>query len=329
MGGGDALRAVTVSRDVGAFDLLVEDPEAIAGSDLGDLTWDEAPRFVDRPEAAELEVVMPALDSKDECRMPEIAGTLRAAEARGLHVPAAAQNALRLLRAMRAEDLPGERLRLAVSGAPGRPDLSGRPGEEARRLAGLHDPRDGAFKRKWRPISKPRLDPAQRHRVGGGSGKTTTLNALSSFIDDAERILTIEDTAEMQLHQTHVGRMESRPADVEGHGAMSQRDRLKNVRRIRPDRIIVGEPRGEEVLDMLQVRKPGDDGSMTTIHDNTARGAVSRLENMIAMAGIEMPLKAVRAQIASAVHLILQATRLQDGLRRIVSTLEVTGMEGA
>ena len=163
---------------------------------------------------------------------------------------------------------------------------------------------------------------------GTGSGKTTTLNALSSFIDNSERILTIEDTAELQLQQTHVGRMESRPANVEGKGAVSQRDCLKNALRMRPDRIIVGETRGEEVIDMLQAMNTGHDGSMTTIHANSSRDAVSRLENMIAMAGIEMPLKAVRSQIASAVHLIVQATRLQDGSRRMVSITEVTGMEG-
>ncbi len=163
---------------------------------------------------------------------------------------------------------------------------------------------------------------------GTGSGKTTTLNALSSFIDDAERILTIEDTAELQLQQTHVGRMESRPANVEGKGAVSQRDCLKNALRMRPDRIIVGETRGEEVIDMLQAMNTGHDGSMTTIHANSARDGVSRLENMVAMAGIEMPLKAVRSQIASAVNLIVQASRLQDGSRRMVSITEITGMEG-
>ncbi|MDD9921237.1 MAG: CpaF family protein [Boseongicola sp.] len=163
---------------------------------------------------------------------------------------------------------------------------------------------------------------------GTGSGKTTTLNALSSFIDDAERILTIEDTAELQLQQTHVGRMESRPPNVEGKGAVSQRDCLRNALRMRPDRIIVGETRGEEVIDMLQAMNTGHDGSMTTIHANSARDGVSRLENMIAMAGIEMPLKAVRSQISSAVNLIVQASRLQDGSRRMVSITEVTGMEG-
>jgi pilus assembly protein CpaF len=163
---------------------------------------------------------------------------------------------------------------------------------------------------------------------GTGSGKTTTLNALSSFIDNKERILTIEDTAELQLQQVHVGRMESRPPNVEGKGAVTQRDCLRNALRMRPDRIIVGETRGEEVIDMLQAMNTGHDGSMTTIHANNARDACSRLENMVAMAGIEMPLKAVRAQIASAVHLIVQASRLQDGSRRMVSITEVTGMEG-
>ena len=163
---------------------------------------------------------------------------------------------------------------------------------------------------------------------GTGSGKTTTLNALSSFIDNDERILTIEDTAELQLQQTHVGRMESRPPNVEGKGEVSPRDCLKNALRMRPDRIIVGETRGEEVIDMLQAMNTGHDGSMTTIHANSARDGVSRLENMIAMAGIEMPLKAVRSQISSAVNLIVQASRLQDGSRRMTSITEITGMEG-
>ncbi len=163
---------------------------------------------------------------------------------------------------------------------------------------------------------------------GTGSGKTTTLNALSSFIDNAERILTIEDTAELQLQQIHVGRMESRPPNVEGKGAVTQRDCLRNALRMRPDRIIVGETRGEEVIDMLQAMNTGHDGSMTTIHANSARDGVSRLENMIAMAGIEMPIKAVRSQIASAVNLIVQVNRLQDGSRRMTSITELTGMEG-
>ena len=163
---------------------------------------------------------------------------------------------------------------------------------------------------------------------GTGSGKTTTLNALSSFIDNSERVLTIEDTAELQLQQVHVGRMESRPPNVEGKGAVTQRDCLRNALRMRPDRIIVGETRGEEVIDMLQAMNTGHDGSMTTIHANNARDGISRLENMVAMAGIEMPLKAVRSQIASAVNLIVQASRLQDGSRRMTSITELTGMEG-
>ena len=163
---------------------------------------------------------------------------------------------------------------------------------------------------------------------GTGSGKTTTLNALSSFIANDERILTIEDTAELQLQQTHVGRMESRPPNVEGKGEVSPRDCLKNALRMRPDRIIVGETRGEEVIDMLQAMNTGHDGSMTTIHANSARDGVSRLENMISMSGIEMPLKAVRSQISSAVNLIVQASRLQDGSRRMTSITEITGMEG-
>ncbi|MEM9428207.1 MAG: CpaF family protein [Pseudomonadota bacterium] len=163
---------------------------------------------------------------------------------------------------------------------------------------------------------------------GTGSGKTTTLNALSSFIDDHERIVTIEDTAELQLQQVHVGRMESRPPNVEGRGEVTQRDLLRNALRMRPDRIIVGETRGHEVIDMLQAMNTGHDGSMTTIHANSARDAVSRLENMVAMAGIEMPIKAVRQQIASAVNILVQVSRLQDGSRRMVSITEVTGMEG-
>jgi pilus assembly protein CpaF len=163
---------------------------------------------------------------------------------------------------------------------------------------------------------------------GTGSGKTTTLNALSSFIGNEERVLTIEDTAELQLQQIHVGRMESRPANMEGKGAVTQRDCLRNALRMRPDRIIVGETRGEEVIDMLQAMNTGHDGSMTTIHANSARDGISRLENMVAMAGIEMPLRAVRSQIGSAVNLIVQVSRLQDGSRRMVSITEITGMEG-
>ena len=163
---------------------------------------------------------------------------------------------------------------------------------------------------------------------GTGSGKTTTLNALLGFIGNEERVLTIEDTAELQLQQIHVGRMESRPANMEGKGAVTQRDCLRNALRMRPDRIIVGETRGEEVIDMLQAMNTGHDGSMTTIHANSARDGISRLENMVAMAGIEMPLRAVRSQIGSAVNLIVQVSRLQDGSRRMMSITEITGMEG-
>lgn len=163
---------------------------------------------------------------------------------------------------------------------------------------------------------------------GTGSGKTTTLNALSGFIGDEERIVTIEDTAELQLQQVHIGRMESRPANVEGTGEVSQRDLLRNALRMRPDRIIVGEVRGDEVIDMLQAMNTGHDGSMTTIHANSARDAISRLENMIAMTGVELPLVASRAQISSAVDLMVQISRLPDGSRRMVSITEITGMEG-
>jgi len=163
---------------------------------------------------------------------------------------------------------------------------------------------------------------------GTGSGKTTTLNALSSFIDNNERIATIEDTAELQLQQTHLARMESRPANVEGTGAVTQEDCLRNALRMRPDRIIVGETRGNEVIDMLQAMNTGHDGSMTTIHANNARDAIGRIENMIAMTGVELPISASRAQIASAVNLIVQVKRLQDGSRRMTSITEIVGMEG-
>jgi pilus assembly protein CpaF len=163
---------------------------------------------------------------------------------------------------------------------------------------------------------------------GTGSGKTTTLNALSSFISNNERIVTIEDTAELQLQQVHVGRMESRPPNIEGKGEISQRDLLKNALRMRPDRIIVGEVRSGEVLDMLQAMNTGHEGSMTTIHANGPRDSVGRIENMVAMAGVELPIKAVRGQIASAIDVIVQVNRLSDGSRRMVSIMEITGMEG-
>ncbi|MFC0279098.1 CpaF family protein [Falsigemmobacter intermedius] len=163
---------------------------------------------------------------------------------------------------------------------------------------------------------------------GTGSGKTTLLNALSAFISRRERIITVEDTAELQLQQSHVGRMESRPPNVEGKGEVTQRDCLRNALRMRPDRIIIGETRGDEVIDMLQAMNTGHDGSMTTIHANSAREAASRIENMVAMAGIEIPLSALRRQIAGAVHLIVQVNRLQDGSRKVTSVTEITGCEG-
>jgi len=163
---------------------------------------------------------------------------------------------------------------------------------------------------------------------GTGSGKTTTLNALSSFIPNDERIVTIEDTAELQLQQEHIGRMESRPANIEGTGAVTIRDLLRNALRMRPDRIIVGECRGDEVIDMLQAMNTGHDGSMTTIHANSPRDALGRMENMIGMSGIELPLKAVRENIASALNLIVQVSRMTDGMRRMTSVTEIVGMEG-
>ncbi|MGH6896288.1 MAG: CpaF family protein [Geminicoccaceae bacterium] len=163
---------------------------------------------------------------------------------------------------------------------------------------------------------------------GTGSGKTTMLNALSSFLSDRERIVTIEDTAELQLQQTHVGRMETRPPNVEGKGEVTQRDLVRNALRMRPDRIIVGEVRGAEVLDMLQAMNTGHEGSMTTIHANTPRDALSRLEHMIGMTGIDLPMRSMRAQIASALHIVVQLARLSDGRRRLVSVQEITGMEG-
>ena len=163
---------------------------------------------------------------------------------------------------------------------------------------------------------------------GTGSGKTTTLNALSGFIPNDERIVTIEDTAELQLQQDHIGRMESRPANIEGTGAVTIRDLVRNALRMRPDRIIVGECRGDEVIDMLQAMNTGHDGSMTTIHANNPRDALGRIENMIGMSGIDLPLKVVRANISSAINLVVQVTRMTDGMRRMTSITELVGMEG-
>jgi len=163
---------------------------------------------------------------------------------------------------------------------------------------------------------------------GTGTGKTTLLNAMSTFISDKERIITIEDTAELQLQQSHVGRMETRPSNVEHLGEVSQRDLLRNALRMRPDRIVVGEVRGAEVLDMLQAMNTGHEGSMTTVHANTPRDALTRLENMVGMTGVDIPLKAMRGQIAAALHVIVQLERMSDGRRRLVSVQEITGQEG-
>ena len=163
---------------------------------------------------------------------------------------------------------------------------------------------------------------------GTGSGKTTLLNALSRMIDGVERTVTIEDAAELQLQQPHVVRLETRTANLEGTGEINMRDLLKNALRMRPDRIIIGECRGEEALDMLQAMNTGHDGSMSTIHANSPREALTRLENMIGMAGINLPSRAVRTQIASAIHMICQVNRMRDGQRRVTHLMEVVGMEG-
>lgn len=163
---------------------------------------------------------------------------------------------------------------------------------------------------------------------GTGSGKTTMLNSLSSYIPEEERIVTIEDAAELQLQQDHVVRLETRPPNIEGQGEITARDLVRNALRMRPDRIILGEIRGAEALDMLQAMNTGHDGSLATIHANSPRDALSRVENMVAMAGYELPIKAVRAQIASAINLVLQIARLEDGSRRMISLSEIVGMEG-
>ena len=163
---------------------------------------------------------------------------------------------------------------------------------------------------------------------GTGAGKTTFLNMLSGFIPSGERIVTIEDAAELQLRQTHVARMETRPANIEGKGAVAQRHLLINALRMRPDRIIVGEVRGEEALDMLQAMNTGHDGSLTTVHANTPRDAISRLEFMISMASSNLNVRSIRQQIASAVDLIIQCSRLSDGTRKVTYITECIGMEG-
>ncbi len=162
---------------------------------------------------------------------------------------------------------------------------------------------------------------------GTGSGKTTLLNTLSSFISNEDRIVTIEDAAELQLQQEHVVRLESRPANIEGKGRISSTDLVKNALRMRPERIIIGECRGPETLDMLQAMNTGHEGSLTTLHANTPRDAIARMETMIMMTGVELPIKAMRQQISSAVDLLIQTNRLQGGVRRITHITEVVGME--
>ena len=163
---------------------------------------------------------------------------------------------------------------------------------------------------------------------GTGSGKTTMLNAMSAFIDGRERIVTIEDSAELQLQQEHVARLETRPANMEGKGEVNQRDLVKNALRMRPDRIILGECRGGEAFDMLQAMNTGHDGSMTTIHANTPRDAMSRIEQMVGMSGLDVSARSARGQIASAINIVLQIGRLSDGKRKVLSLTEIDGMEG-
>lgn len=163
---------------------------------------------------------------------------------------------------------------------------------------------------------------------GTGSGKTSTLNALSSFIPDDERIVTIEDAAELQLNQRHIVRLESRPPNVEGRGAVTIRDLVRNALRMRPDRIVVGECRAGETLDMLQAMNTGHDGSLTTAHANSPRDAISRLETMVLMSGMELPSKAIREQIAAAINIIIQQSRLKDGRRRVTQVTAILGIEG-
>src|SRR5450830_1363809 len=163
---------------------------------------------------------------------------------------------------------------------------------------------------------------------GTGTGKTTLLNVLSSFLPHDERIVTIEDAVELQIQQEHVVRLESRPPNTEGKGEVTIRDLLRNSLRMRPDRIVVGEVRGGESLDMLQAMNTGHDGSLSTVHSNSPRDAIARLETLVLMAGMDLPLRAVREQVASAVNLIVHITRLRDGTRRVTQITEVQGMEG-
>jgi pilus assembly protein CpaF len=163
---------------------------------------------------------------------------------------------------------------------------------------------------------------------GTGSGKTTTLNVLSGFIPTTERIVTIEDAAELQMRQDHVVRLETRPANIEGIGMVTIRDLVRNALRMRPDRVVIGECRGAEALDMLQAMNTGHDGSLTTGHSNNPREMLSRLETMVLMAGMDLPVRAIREQIAGAIHLIIHQDRMKDGQRRVTSITEIVGMEG-
>jgi pilus assembly protein CpaF len=163
---------------------------------------------------------------------------------------------------------------------------------------------------------------------GTGSGKTTLLNVISRFIPEDERIVTIEDAAELQMKQDHLGRLETRPPNIEGRGEVTQRDLVRNSLRMRPDRIIVGEVRGKEAFDMLQAMNTGHDGSLTTVHANSPRDALMRLETMVAMANLEIPTEFMRRYISSAIHIIIQVSRLADGKRKLMSLQEITGMEG-
>jgi pilus assembly protein CpaF len=163
---------------------------------------------------------------------------------------------------------------------------------------------------------------------GTGSGKTTLLNAMSGSIDGRERIITIEDSAELQLQQRHVVRLETRPPNIEGRGEVTPRELVKNALRMRPDRIILGEVRGGEAFDMLQAMNTGHDGSMTTVHSNSSRDALARVEQMVGMSGVDMPARSARGQIASAIHVVMQVARFPDGRRKLVSVAEINGMEG-
>ena len=163
---------------------------------------------------------------------------------------------------------------------------------------------------------------------GTGTGKTTLLNALSAFIPDTERILTIEDPTELKLQQGHVVALEARPPSLEGKGEVTQRDLVRNSLRMRPDRIIVGEVRGPEAFDMMQAMNTGHEGSLSTVHANSPRDCLARVENMILMAGLDLPMRAIREQMSSAIHMVIQISRLSDGTRRVTHVSEISGMEG-